>query len=203
MKKILFFFAAALTMSANAQRTPTMGWSSWNTFALNINEKLILQQKIEAEVPLGMVEIPMSHIAGTRTAGRTKAFANNFMPLLEEGSEFSTKWIALCDSLIEEGLREPVKAYEFLNRFYILEGNKRVSVTKYLGAVTIPAYVTRLLPQKNDSDENRLYYEFVDFYSHSKINYLDFSKPGSYRRLQLLSEDLSLRRRQKAYAEGF
>ena len=44
MKKILFFFAAALTMSANAQRTPTMGWSSWNTFALNINEKLILQQ---------------------------------------------------------------------------------------------------------------------------------------------------------------
>ena len=27
-----------------AQRTPTMGWSSWNTFALNINEDLIKQQ---------------------------------------------------------------------------------------------------------------------------------------------------------------
>ncbi len=27
-----------------AQRTPTMGWSSWNTFALNINEDLIRQQ---------------------------------------------------------------------------------------------------------------------------------------------------------------
>ncbi len=152
---------------------------------LSVLDDILSMQKIEAEVPLGLVEIPMSHIAGTRTAGRTKAFANNFMPLLEDGSEFSSKWIALCDSLIEEGLREPVKAYEFLNRFYILEGNKRVSVTKYLGAVTIPAYVTRLLPHKNDSDENRLYYEFVDFYSHSKINYLDFSKPGSYRRLQL------------------
>ena len=27
-----------------AQRTPTMGWSSWNTFALNINEELIRSQ---------------------------------------------------------------------------------------------------------------------------------------------------------------
>ena len=34
----------ALAMTANAQRTPTMGWSSWNTFALNINEQLIRQQ---------------------------------------------------------------------------------------------------------------------------------------------------------------
>ena len=30
--------------TAVAQRTPTMGWSSWNTFALNINEELIRQQ---------------------------------------------------------------------------------------------------------------------------------------------------------------
>ena len=31
-------------LSATAQRTPTMGWSSWNTFALDINEQLIRQQ---------------------------------------------------------------------------------------------------------------------------------------------------------------
>ena len=44
MKKLFFFFAVAMAISANAQRTPTMGWSSWNTFALNINEQLIRQQ---------------------------------------------------------------------------------------------------------------------------------------------------------------
>lgn len=33
-----------VVMSVNAQRTPTMGWSSWNTFALNINEQLIRHQ---------------------------------------------------------------------------------------------------------------------------------------------------------------
>ena len=34
----------ASTFSMSAQRTPTMGWSSWNTFALDINEQLIRQQ---------------------------------------------------------------------------------------------------------------------------------------------------------------
>ena len=33
-----------LAAIAFAQRTPTMGWSSWNTFALNINENLIKGQ---------------------------------------------------------------------------------------------------------------------------------------------------------------
>ena len=44
MKKLLFCLAVALAIIANAERTPTMGWSSWNTFALNINEQLIRQQ---------------------------------------------------------------------------------------------------------------------------------------------------------------
>ena len=34
----------SITLTISAQRTPTMGWSSWNTFALNINEQLIRQQ---------------------------------------------------------------------------------------------------------------------------------------------------------------
>ena len=44
MKKLFLLPMLALAMTANAQRTPTMGWSSWNTFALNINEQLIRQQ---------------------------------------------------------------------------------------------------------------------------------------------------------------
>ena len=31
-------------------------------------------------------------------------------------------------------MREPVQAFEFMNRFYVQEGNKRVSVLKYFGA---------------------------------------------------------------------
>ena len=44
MRKNAFFVLLLVATAALAQRTPTMGWSSWNTFALNINEDLIKQQ---------------------------------------------------------------------------------------------------------------------------------------------------------------
>ena len=44
MKRLFLIIMLAVTLSSVAQRTPTMGWSSWNTFALDINENLIRQQ---------------------------------------------------------------------------------------------------------------------------------------------------------------
>jgi hypothetical protein len=44
MKKLIILALASIALPVLAQRTPTMGWSSWNTFALNINEQLIRQQ---------------------------------------------------------------------------------------------------------------------------------------------------------------
>ena len=45
MKKLsLLALLLAVALPVLAQRTPTMGWSSWNTFALDINEDLIRQQ---------------------------------------------------------------------------------------------------------------------------------------------------------------
>ena len=40
-----------------------------------------------------------------------------------------------------------------------------------------------ILPPKNDSLENRLYYEYLDFYKVSQVNYLSLSRPGDYRLL--------------------
>ena len=97
---------------------------------------------------LGVKEIPLDMIAGTRTVGRQNAFANNFMPLTEPGSEFALKWSSLYDSAVEEGIREPIKAYEYMNKFYVEEGNKRVSVSKYIGYVSIPGNVMRILPPR-------------------------------------------------------
>ena len=45
MKKLsIILMLLSLALPVTAQRTPTMGWSSWNTFALDINEQLIRQQ---------------------------------------------------------------------------------------------------------------------------------------------------------------
>lgn len=138
------------------------------------------------EYPLGLVQIPTDQIVGTMTAGRSTAFAANFMPILGEHTEFAMKWASLCQSHLEEGIRDPIKAYEFMNKFYVLEGNKRVSVLKYFDAVSIPANVTRIVPQRTEDKENRIYYEFMDFYNLSQVNYIWFSEEGSFAKLQRL-----------------
>ncbi len=71
-----------------------------------------------------------------------------------------------------------------MNKFYVQEGNKRVSILKYFDAVSVPGYVTRILPPRTDQKENKLYYEFVDFAANTYINYIWFTKPGSFVRLQ-------------------
>lgn len=136
--------------------------------------------EVVSEVELGLVEIPLDAVVGTKTAGRKQAFASNFMPLLDDNTEFAYKWIALYDAHISEGIRDPIIAVEFMNRYYVVEGNKRVSVLKYVNAVSIQAYVTRLVPKRNDSKENHIYYEFMDFYKVSFVDYLIFSQEGCY-----------------------
>ena len=153
---------------------------------LAVLDDILVNVNIVAQEPLGLVEIPAESIVGTKTSGRHTAFAPNFMPLLEPDTEFAAKWSNLCEAHLEEGIRVPIIAYEFLNKFYVLEGNKRVSVLKYYEAVKIAGTVTRLIPERNDSLENKIYYEFLDFYKLSKVNYVHFSKLGGYAKLQTL-----------------
>ena len=136
------------------------------------------------EVDLGLSEIPIELIVGTRSAGRSNAFSRTFLPLMDEDSEFAHKWTALCKAHMDEGITDPIKAYEYMHTFYVVEGHKRVSVLRYFGAVSISAEVTRILPDRNDSIASRIYYEFVDFHRLSKINYLWFSGVGRFARLQ-------------------
>lgn len=143
-------------------------------------EDIMAPYETESKVKLGLQEIPLNQVVGTFAEGRSSAFARNFMPLLDTDSEFALKWMALYDSMLEEGLRDPIICYEFLNKFYVQEGNKRVSVSKYMGAVTIEAQVTRIIPKRTDAKEIQLYYEFLEFFEKTGVNYLTFTKTGSY-----------------------
>lgn len=147
---------------------------------LQVLDDILSYTDLSAEMNLGLVDIPLDQVVGTKTAGRTNSFASNYMPLLPADSEFAVKWCRLYDAHVEEGIREPIKVYEFMNRFYVVEGNKRISVLKYCHAVTVPAYVIRMIPEPNDSVESKIYYEFLDFYKKTGINYLNFSQPGNY-----------------------
>ncbi len=163
-----------------AQKTFRQDVSAGKFPYLQVLDELLTFSETAGEQDLGLIEIPIDRIAGTKTAGRTRAFSSDFMPLLEGGTEFATKWSALYDSHIEEGIREPVIACEFMNSYYIIEGNKRVSVLKYSGAVNVLGYVTRYLPVQNGTREVRVYYEFTEFFRSTGINTVYFTKPGSF-----------------------
>lgn len=154
--------------------------NGWNAYLPSL-DTLILRDEILTEVSLGLVEVPLSKIKGTKSAGRSTAFAPNYMPILSSDTEFGAKWIQLYESHIKDGIRESITAYEYLNWFYVEEGNKRVSILKYNDAVLVSARVRRLIPKYDKEDFNIcLYYEFMEFYNKTKINYIWFSEQGSF-----------------------
>ena len=133
---------------------------------------------------IGVVEIPVEQIVGTKSSGRIGAFSPDFLPLLDSGTEFAAKWMNLCDAhLSPEGIREPVVCYEYLNRFYIQEGNKRVSVLRSFGATQITALVRRILPAADGSERTKAYGEFLDFYRDTGCYSICFTHPGQYPKL--------------------
>ncbi len=132
---------------------------------------------------LGVLSIPTKMIAGSVSAGRTPAFANNFMPLLEDDTEFATKWQLLYESVVNDGLRDPIKVLEYMNHFYAIEGNKRISVMKVLDNPMIEAEVSRVIPKRSDAKEVVIYYEFMRFYDDTGIIDLTFSEEGSFNKL--------------------
>ena len=140
--------------------------------------------RIKAIKQIGEAEIPVEQFVGMKSAGRTSAFSRSFMPLLPEGSEFATKWVQLCaDHLGDTGIRDPLICYEYLGKFYVQEGNKRLSVLKFNGATRINTSFFRVLPEESDDPRIVAYYEFLDFYQRAKIYDVQFTQPGDYAKL--------------------
>lgn len=150
---------------------------------LEVLDDILPDNETLATEELGLVQIPIDQIVGTRFGGRSNAFARNFMPILQSNTEFALKWAKLSSDHLKEGIREPIKAWEYMNKFYVEEGNKRVSVMKYFEAVSIPGTVTRILPKRTEDKDVKIYYEFLDFYKVSQVNYIWFSEEGSFTKL--------------------
>lgn len=147
---------------------------------LPVLDEILSREQMQTEQYIGLVNIPLDKVVGTSTMGRTQAFAANFMPLLEYGTEFSLKWSTLSDAQVNEGIRDPIECYEYMNRYYVVEGNKRVSVLKFYEAFSIPAIVTRKIPKYSEDDEDiKLYYEYMHFNDVSGINTIDFAHLGT------------------------
>ena len=60
-RNVLATFLLLICQMAIAQNGPTMGWSSWNTYGVNINERLIKRQA-DAMVSKGLKDVGFDHI---------------------------------------------------------------------------------------------------------------------------------------------
>lgn len=145
---------------------------------LPVLDAILAREEIRTEQNMGLIQVPLEFVVGTYTMGRTRSFAANFMPIMGEKTEFAIKWANLSDAQINEGIRDPITAYEYRNRYYVVEGNKRVSVLKYFQADSIPAVVTRKIPKYSEDEDIRIYYEFMEFNRITGINNIEFSKVG-------------------------
>ena len=167
-----------------------------------------------SRLSLGIMSIPLDRVIGSVSRGRSYAFAEGFLPILEGGSEFASKWERLCESVEARGVNQPITVLEYLGYYYVIEGNKRTSVMKYLDARDIEADVTRVYPPKSDDPEIVSYYEYCDFTKETGLYALFFSRPGSYRKLLSLpgiragkkwteNEILSLRKLYHYFSENY
>ncbi|NLW20630.1 MAG: BMP family ABC transporter substrate-binding protein [Clostridiales bacterium] len=143
-------------------------------------DELTSQSRIVAYMKRPQREISLSRVVGTYTSARANSFAHNFMPLHPENSEFASKWISLCAIHMGEGLRDAVQVYEYLWHYYVIEGNKRVSILKHYGSPTVRADITRVVPQLDERDpDTAVYYA-----------YLNYDKTGFFKNLRLSSQAL-------------
>ena len=112
---------------------------------LPVLDEILENVEIQSEVNLGLVQIPLDKIVGTSNVGRTYSFANNFMPILNYRTEFGSKWAELYDSQVEEGIREPIKVYEYLNKFYVVVIQKKLAKNTIIDVLTKKYLVLKLL----------------------------------------------------------
>ena len=147
-------------------------------------DEIIGEESTLSVVDVGLVEIPTDKIVGTKSAGRIHAFTPDFLPLLDDATEFAAKWMDLCNAhLSDGGIRDPILCYEYLGNFYVQEGNKRLSVLRWFGAPRIPGIVKRVMPAYADTPQVQAYFEFLEFYKASRMYEVQFREPGSYLKL--------------------
>ena len=152
--------------------------------ALPTLESVLDQSKVAGEVDLGVVDIPVNQIVGIASDNDRDIYTSDFLPLPSIKSEYAQKWVQLfVENLSVAGLAEPIRCYEYLGKFYVADGKKRVSVVKALGSMMIKAYVIRIMPVKSDEPQIQSYYEFIKTYEKTGLYQIAFSQAGNADRL--------------------
>lgn len=151
-----------------------------------ILEKILDRTKVAYQIDLGELEIPTNQIVGFAADDQKELlYASNFMPLPDGNSEFAGQWRRLyLEFLGDRGKDKSIRCYEYLGKFYVQDGAKRVSVLKYHGAATVLSQVIRIMPTCTQEEPVQRYYEFLNHFRLTRLYQVTFTHPENFAKLQ-------------------
>ena len=182
-KEVMQQYIIANDKAARAQRSSAKQPPIKNPVVL---EKILDRNKVAYKIELGVLEIPMNQIVGIAAADqRELLYASNFMPLSKANTEFANTWRHLYQEFLsDDGLRKTIRCYEYLGKFYVQDGAKRVSVLKHHGAATVFSEVIRIMPNCTQERNVQNYYEFLQHFRLTRLYQISFSNPEHFAKLQ-------------------
>jgi hypothetical protein len=135
------------------------------------------QVKEEAFEPVkrGIRPVPLDQIVGS--VGRYQDFDSRFRPK----DHLPKDRLDAIKHVMKEGRAlPPVKLYQIKDKYYVLDGNHRISAAKALGLKSVDAHIVELMPSRNTLD-NILYRERRDFQESSGLSAnIDLTEVGQY-----------------------
>ena len=146
---------------------------------LPVLESVLAQENITGEVDLGVVNIPVDQIIGIASEIDRDTYVADFLPIPSIQSEYAQKWAQIyLEHLSDSGLAEPIRCYEYLGAFYVIDGKKRVSVLKAHGEMMVKAHVIRMMPEYSEDPKIQAYFEFMQTYDKTGLYQITFSQIG-------------------------
>ena len=146
---------------------------------------IVNEDMVADKVELGVMEIPVDQIVGVADDVDKELYASNFMPLSPAKSAYADQWRQLyLEYRKDKAFESPLLCFEYLGKFYVEDGKKRVSVLKNQKTATVRAYVIRIIPTYSEEKDIKLYYEFLVYFTYTKLYQVRFSKPDCFVELQ-------------------
>lgn len=153
---------------------------------LIVLDNVSVDRLISYRMDLGVMEIPTRLIVGIAEDSEKKnLYTKEFLPLSNPNSEAANSWRYVYNDFVSsKRFNDEVQCLEYLGKFYISDGLKRVSIAKYLGEPVIRAQVIRIMPIKTDVKEVEQYYDFLFQHRITGLYQLQFTQPGYFEMLQ-------------------
>ena len=147
---------------------------------------LLDEKMVSYQMEIGRMEIPANLIVGVSCDTEdSKLYTKEFLPISAPNTSYADSWRVLYKQYgMNQSFDDAISCFEYLGKFYVRDGLKRVSVAKFAGSKIMDADVVRILPMRTESQEVVLYFDFLSIYRRTKLYQLQFTQKGFFDQLQ-------------------